>query len=182
MELMSELSRLDAEKQAGLFAALKLAPLTKLRRLQGRPDPLVVEVLVDGHSPNGLPNVCVCLRHRDGETEAFDLISPRDFGELSVHFELALTDAAGRSWMSSRAADHGMHIGLVDVLHFAPAPARAIEHERLFPLHRSPFAEPMPPGSYTLVVRYRESRHREERAGDDVVIDSAPVSVTVAEL
>lgn len=62
---MSELSRLDAEKQAGLFAALKLAPLTKLRRLQGRPDLLVVEVLVDGHSPNGLPNVCVCLRHRE---------------------------------------------------------------------------------------------------------------------
>ncbi len=122
--LHAELQRLGDEHSSGdLFADLSLAPLTELRRLQGRADPLDLNVRLDYGGPGLLPNVSVQLGLRQGETESFDLIDPRSLGEgASEHFELVLKSEFGWTWTSRRPAAGVTHIGLVDILHFDPAP------------------------------------------------------------
>lgn len=183
--------------ECGQPAELEFRTLTALRRAQGRPDPLRIEVFVETPMKVGPSEVGIRLWHRDGEPEPFDFDEPDGMPEThGPRFELVVTDGKGqlRTSVIEPVASPTEHFGpeariyfvpgyvwgegaIPEVLGAVPAPRpRLVEPHRVspFPLRGYEWDPPLAPGGYTLTVRLHQGWPQGE-----VTIDSDPVDFTI---
>ncbi len=156
-----------------------LEALTALRRVQGAPDPLAVEVAggdrLECVFPE-LPTIAVRLRNADPDGLPVDFTTGGDYRSgRQARFRIELTDASGRT-RPMRPLSFGMGGGMFSRGPLAPGKEFSTD------LALAAFVEPQPPGTYTAVVVYHDTITIADRTSADglIVSRSAPFEVVVA--